>query len=125
MARILVIDDEPGILNVLKVMLGVDGHTVITLQDGSLVEGALHEQDFDLLISDIHMTPVDGMSVLRYVRDQRPDLPVIMLTAYGQVDTAIESMQLGAFDYVKKPFKVDQLLAVVKKALQSAGTDPG
>lgn len=107
----------------LKVLLGVDGHSVTTLSDGSLVAEALREQEFDLLISDIRMSPVSGMEILRHVREQRPDLPVIMLTAYGQVETAIESMQLGAFDYVKKPFKMDQLLGVVRKALDSTGIE--
>jgi DNA-binding NtrC family response regulator len=75
-------------------------------------------EEFDLMITDIRMQPVNGMQLLRLAHDERPGMSVIMLTAYGSVETAIEALKLGAFDYVTKPFKVDELLITVKRALE-------
>ncbi|MFC1497339.1 response regulator [Verrucomicrobiota bacterium] len=120
MARILIVDDEEGILTILNTVLSAEGYEVVSSLGGEKAQGFLNsDEEFDLMISDIRMDSVNGMDLLKLACDKRPGLPVIMLTAYGQVETAIESLQLGAFDYVKKPFKVDELITTVQKAIAS------
>lgn len=118
MARILVIDDESSILNMLKVLLSVEGYQVTAYQEATKALEVVCQEEFDLVITDLRMAPISGMDVLKYVREQRPALPVIIMTAYGKVETAIESFQIGAFEYLKKPFKAADLLSTVRKALE-------
>jgi len=117
MARILLVDDEPSILSVLCTVLRSEDYDVVSAADGQQAIERLKNETFDLLISDIRMTPVNGMDILKVVHQEHPDIAVIMLTAYGSVETAIEALKLGAFDYVTKPFKVDELLITVQRAL--------
>ncbi len=117
MARILLIDDEPSILSVLSTVLKAEKHDVTMAADGTEAKTLIVESAFDLMISDIRMSPVNGMELLRLAHDQKPGMSVIMLTAYGSVSTAIEALKLGAFDYLTKPFKVDELLITVQRAL--------
>lgn len=117
MARILLVDDEPSILSVLTALLKAESYEVVPILGGEKARDLIKTEPFDLMISDIRMTPVNGMELLRLAHDERPQLPVIMLTAYGSVETAIEALKLGAFDYVTKPFKVDELLITVQRAL--------
>lgn len=122
MARILVVDDEPSIVEMLNTLLKTDGHDVVRAVGGVKAKEILEQEDsghFDLMISDIRMNPVNGMDLLRFVREHHPSTSVIMLTAYGQVETAIEAMELGAFDYIAKPFKVDKLLGTIHGALSA------
>jgi two-component system response regulator PilR (NtrC family) len=118
MARILLVDDEPRMLSLLNSLLTAEGYEVTSVQDGSKVPDLLRTEIFDLMISDIRMTPVDGMELLKIARTARPTMPVIILTAYGTVETAIEAMKLGTFDYVTKPFKMDELLITIQRALE-------
>lgn len=117
MAKILLVDDEPSILSVLCTVLRSEDYEVTAAADGQQAIELIKNETFDLLISDIRMTPINGMEILKIVHQERPDLSVIMLTAYGSVETAIEALKLGAFDYVTKPFKVDELLITVQRAL--------
>ncbi|MGQ9662039.1 MAG: sigma-54-dependent transcriptional regulator [Kiritimatiellia bacterium] len=118
MARILVVDDEPSVLSVLSTLLRGEGYDVVPALGGEKARDLLDTQTFDLMISDIRMSPVNGMDLLRLVNKEQKSMAVIMLTAYGSVETAIEAMRLGAFDYITKPFKVDELLITVQRALQ-------
>jgi len=119
MAKILLVDDEPSILSVLSTLLKAEGYTVTTALGGEKAKEILAaNEEFDLMISDIRMNPVNGMDLLKIVHSTRPNMAVIMLTAYGSVETAIESLKLGAFDYITKPFKVDELLVTVQRALE-------
>jgi DNA-binding NtrC family response regulator len=118
MARIVLVDDEPRMLSLLNSLLTAEGYEVTSVQDGSKVPDLLAAESFDLMISDIRMTPVDGIELLKIARTARPTMPVIILTAYGTVETAIEAMKLGTFDYVTKPFKMDELLITIQRALQ-------
>jgi len=117
MPRILLVDDEPSILSVLCTVLRSEEYDVTAAADGQQAIELVKNEDFDLVISDIRMSPVNGMDILKVVHQERPDVSVIMLTAYGSVETAIEALKLGAFDYVTKPFKVDELLITVQRAL--------
>jgi DNA-binding NtrC family response regulator len=118
MPRILIVDDEPSILSVLGTLLKAQSHEVTPARSGEAALNLLKTQSFDLMISDIRMGSMDGMQLLQHVRRAHPGLAVIMLTAFGTVDTAVEAMKEGAFDYVTKPFKVDELLITVQRALQ-------
>ncbi len=118
MARILTVDDEPIILSLLNKILLAEGYEVKPASNGETAKDLLTAERFDLLISDINMAPVDGMELLRFVREKSPDTGVIMLTAYGTVATAVEAMKMGAFDYITKPFKLDELQLTVRRALE-------
>jgi len=117
MARVLLVDDEPSILSVLSTLLKAEGYDVVSALGGERAQELLDQGSFDLMVSDIRMSPINGMDLLRLAHDQHPGMTVIMLTAYGSVETAIEALKLGAFDYVTKPFKVDELLITVQRAL--------
>ena len=118
MSRILLIDDEPSILSVLTTLLKAEGHEIVSSRGGEKALEMIREEPFDLLISDIWMSPIDGMQMLREARRVKPSGAVIMLTAHGSVETAVEAMKQGAFDYITKPFKVDELMLTVKRALE-------
>ncbi|MEI6168550.1 MAG: sigma-54 dependent transcriptional regulator [bacterium] len=118
MPRILLIDDEPRMLSLLNTILKGEGYTLTPVQDSSKVPEILNTETFDLMITDIRMTPIDGLELLKIARQVRPAMPVIILTAYGSVETAIEAMKLGTFDYVTKPFKMDELLITIQRALE-------
>ncbi len=117
MAKILIADDDPTILSLLNKILTSKGYDVQLAEHGGVAEKLLKSESFDLLISDIKMEPVDGMQLLKNTRQMRPAVGVIMLTAYATVTTAVEAMKEGAFDYIPKPFKIDELLGTVKRAL--------
>ena len=107
MAKILIADDDPTILSLLNKILISKGYEVQLAEHGGVAEKLLKSEQFDLLISDIKMEPVDGMQLLRNTRQMRPSVGDIMLTAYATVSTAVEAMKEGAFDYIPKPFKID------------------
>jgi two-component system, NtrC family, response regulator AtoC len=120
MARILVVDDEEGIREFLADALADDGHDVTQAADGLSALQRLHEQAFDVMITDLRMPgALDGVDVLRKARADQPELEVIVLTAHGSVDTAVEAMKLGAFDYLQKPLGgPTELRLIVARALE-------
>ncbi len=122
MSQILIVDNEASILSVLSTLLKAEGYDVTASRSGKKALELLEEATFDLMITDIRMSPVDGMQLLRHSYESYPRMAVVMLTAYGSVETAIESMKLGAFDYVTKPFKVDELLITIERALKFSST---
>ncbi len=117
MAKVLIADDDPTILSLLNKILTSKGYDVTLAENGSVAGKLLQSESFDLLLTDIKMEPVDGMELLKKTRQLRPHVGVIMLTAYATVATAVEAMKEGAFDYIPKPFKIDELLETVKRAL--------
>jgi len=124
MARILVVDDEANFLAVLGQVLTSKGHEVHLC--GS-VETALAETDghpLDLAVTDLRMAPQSGMVLLERMRKERPALPVIVMTAYATVETALDALKIGAFDYVTKPFRLEAFLEVVDRALAAAAAEP-
>ncbi len=118
-SRILVVDDEPSIRKVLQAHLARDGHAVETATDGAEAIGRLEAEPFDLVITDLKMPGVGGLEVLAHVRQNQPGLPLIVITAHGTVDSAVEALKLGAFDYITKPFDLAELRAAVDKALRA------
>ncbi|TVQ94592.1 MAG: sigma-54-dependent Fis family transcriptional regulator [Deltaproteobacteria bacterium] len=115
--RILIVDDEPSIRKVLAAHLKRAGYETAAAADGSEAIVALQDDVFHVVISDLKMPQVDGMALLQWVTEHQPGLPVILITAHGTVDSAVEAIKLGAFDYVSKPFDQDEIAAVVTKAL--------
>ena len=116
MVKILVVDDEARILLLLQSLLKANGYEAATAKDGIQALETLKKETFDLVITDLRMAPMDGMTLFREIKGLFPAMPVILLTAYASVETAIEAMKNGAFDYLTKPFKVDEMLATVKRA---------
>jgi two-component system response regulator AtoC len=117
MSRVLLVDDEPSILTVLSTLLKAEGYDVVSAMGGDKAKELLTSEEYDLMITDIRMSPVNGVDLLKLAHTERPTMSVIMLTAYGSVETAIEALKFGAFDYITKPFKVDELLITVQRAV--------
>lgn len=118
MARILLVDDEPSILSVLSGLLKGKGFETQPSLGGRKALELLHEGSYDLMITDIRMEPVDGLELLKTAKSLYPNMSVIVVSAFGSVETAVEAMKEGAFDYVTKPFKVDELMITVQRALE-------
>ncbi|MBI3725830.1 sigma-54-dependent Fis family transcriptional regulator [bacterium] len=118
MAKILVVDDKQGLRDVLVESLAGVGHDVEPAEDGSRALEKLNERTFDIVVTDLKMPGVDGLELLRVVRERAPQTGVILMTAHGTVDTAVEAMRLGALDYVEKPFPLGAMEAKVEKALE-------
>src|SRR6187455_785476 len=117
--QILVVDDEPNLRRVLSAQLERDGYDVHTAEDGEQALALLRDHHIDLVITDLRMPRVDGMELLRRVAKFEEPAPVVMITAHGTVDTAVEALKTGAFDYITKPFDQDEVRTIVKKALRT------
>jgi len=116
MSRILIVDDEPRILLLMKGLLKTNGYEVETAKDGAAALEIVKAGGVDIVVTDLRMQPMDGMALFREVHAASPDVPVILLTAYASVETAIDAMKSGIFDYLTKPFKVEDMLACLKRA---------
>ncbi|MEW5762547.1 MAG: sigma-54 dependent transcriptional regulator [Bacillota bacterium] len=117
-AKILVIDDEEHMRWALERAMKQEGYGVITATGGHEGLEALHREGAALVILDLKMPDLDGIEVLKRIRESFPRLPVIMITAHGTIQTAIEAMKMGAADYITKPFDLDELKIVIRKTLQ-------
>ena len=117
--QILVVDDEPNMRKVLRAMLAHDGYDVHLAEDGAAGLAFLEEHHIDIVITDLRMPGVDGMELLKRVTAKSEELPVIMITAHGTVDTAVEAIKHGAFDYITKPFERRALRDIVGKAART------
>jgi nitrogen regulation protein NR(I) len=117
--QILVVDDEPNLRRVLSALLVRDGYDVETAEDGAQAIEILTEHHIDMVITDLRMPRVDGMELLRQALVMDPELPVVIITAHGTVDNAVEALKTGAFDYITKPFDQTEVRTIVKKALRT------
>ncbi|HOE61236.1 MAG TPA: response regulator [Kiritimatiellia bacterium] len=120
MARILIVDDEPGLLMFFQRLLNTNGYDVVVAEDGVTALDVIRKTEIDLIISDLRMPRMDGMTLLREVKAIKPDIPVIILTAYASDETAIESKRIGVFEYRSKPFNAEKLLDTIENALGAA-----
>src|SRR5919198_6169539 len=117
--QVLIVDDEPNLRKILAAQLSRDGYDVLLAEDGEQGLALLREHHIDLVVTDLKMPKVDGMTLLREALAEQPELPIVMITAHGTVDTAVEALKLGAFDYPTKPFDKDEVRQVVAKALKT------
>ena len=118
MDKLLIIDDERSILDLLRVVFSKEGYQVWTSLSASKALDLIKRQDFDLVISDIKLPEMGGMEILRKVKKEKPELPFVMITAYGSIKQAVEALKAGALDYVVKPFDVEELKIVVAHGLE-------
>ena len=119
MEKILIIDDEAFICENVERILGDDGYQVCSATSGSQAREAVLSNDIDLALLDLNLGAEDGIDVLKMLKEVDPNLLVIIITGYGSVESAVEAIKMGAFHYMKKPFKADALRVIVKLALQT------
>ena len=121
MARILIIEDEAAIRRVLNKILSEEnkGYEVYEAEDGQVGLEMMKNEDFDLVLCDIKMPKMDGVEVLEAIKKIKPELPMVMISGHGDLDTAVNTMRLGAFDYISKPPDLNRLLNTVRIALDT------
>ena len=118
MNSILVVDDEKSLRDFLTIMLENEGYGVETASSGEKAVKLILEKDFDLVLTDFRMKKANGIEVLEAVKKQNPITPVVLMTAYASAETAVEAMKKGAYDYISKPFNVEDLQLMVKNAIE-------
>src|SRR5262249_41300263 len=118
MARILVVDDQEMMRDSLAATLAREGHEVVAAGDGQAAIGRLSGTKFGLVISDLGMPKMTGMELLAEAKKVRPEMPVVLMTAFADVPTAVEAMKIGAFDYIQKPFDGEQIKLLVERTLE-------
>jgi two-component system, NtrC family, nitrogen regulation response regulator GlnG len=117
--RILIADDEDGLRWVLEKGFRGAGYQVTAVKDGTSALAEAQGQPFDLILLDVRMPGIDGLTLLKQIRETRADAQVVIMTAHGTVETAIQAMQQGAYDYLAKPFDLDEALLLAERALQA------
>jgi two-component system, NtrC family, response regulator PilR len=117
-AHVLVVDDEKSMRDLLSITLEKEGYDVVTAAGGEAAIEALRRDATDAVITDLRMPKVDGLQVLRAAKEISPDMAVIVITAVASTETAVEAMKLGAYDYITKPFKLDEVSLIVRNALE-------
>lgn len=118
-SRVLVVDDEESIREFLEIMLRKEGYEVTVAEDGQAALEVIKRKSIDLVISDLQMPNMTGIELLKQVKDHYPNMLFMMITAFGTTETAVEAMKLGAYDYITKPFKIDEVRIVISNALRS------
>jgi two-component system, NtrC family, response regulator PilR len=116
--KILVVDDERSLREVLSIMLKRAGYMVTEASDGDEAIGHVNKEIYDLVITDLRMPKADGMDVLKAVKSSSPDTVVLVITAFATSDSAVEAMKQGAYDYLTKPFQVDEVQLIIRNALE-------
>jgi DNA-binding NtrC family response regulator len=116
--KIMVVDDEPGMRSLLSKVLTKSGYFVTALEKGEDALESMSAEDYDLAILDIEMPGMNGIELLGRIREKDPNLNVVMITAYGSLQSAVDAMRRGAYDYLTKPFEMEEIKLVVEKALE-------
>lgn len=117
--RILVVDDEASILAVMQAALVSDGHKVEAVRQSDRAAELIKNKEFDLMITDMRMHPLNGLELLKLARQEKPKMNVIMVTAYYTEQKAKEALKNGAFDYIAKPFDIQHLLNRVREGIEA------
>ena len=120
MAKILVIDDQKGIRNTLKDILEYENHEVVLAENGEEGLSFHAENSFDVILCDIKMPNMDGIEVLEKIIASEKDTPVVMISGHGNIDTAVEAIKKGAYDFIEKPLDLNRLLITVKNAMEKS-----
>ncbi len=116
--RILIVDDEESIREFLEIMLKKEGYEVSTAEDGAKAKDLLSKKSIDMIISDLQMPNMNGIELLKHVKEFYPDTVFMMITAFGSTENAVEAMKMGAYDYLTKPFKLDEVRLNIQNALK-------
>lgn len=116
-ARILAVDDEPVVLDSFRRILVLEGYNVDTVETGPEALGLVQRNDYDFVFTDLKMPEMSGVEVVKAVKHLRPDVDVVVITGYGTIETAVETLQFGASEYVQKPFTADELAEFARKLL--------
>jgi CheY-like chemotaxis protein len=111
------VDDEPVVLDSFRKILVLEGYAIDTVETAQEALGLVRKHDYDFVFTDLKMPGMDGLDLTKAVKHLRPDIDVVMITGYGTVETAVETMRFGAMDYVQKPFTADELAEFTKKCL--------
>ncbi len=122
-SRILVVDDEESIREFLDIMLKKEGYEITVAEDGQRALEIIKKKSFDMVISDLQMPNMNGVELLKEVKSIHPDLVFMIITAFGTTESAVEAMKLGAYDYITKPFKIDEVRINIINALKSKGLE--
>ena len=117
-SKILIVDDEVSMRQFLEIMLSMEGYKVSSAGNGKEALNMLKDTIYDLIVSDVQMPGMNGIELLRNVKEVCPDTTVIMITAYASTESGVEAMKAGAYDYITKPFKVDEIKLIIKNALE-------
>ena len=120
MSKILVIDDERAIRNTLKDILEFEKYKVDLAENGKQGLQMVHESDYDLILCDIKMPEIDGMEVLQKIMDDKPEATVVMISGHGNIDTAVEAIKKGAYDFIEKPLDLNRLLITMRNAMDKS-----
>src|SRR3954447_24961117 len=115
--RILIVEDRDSLRRMLEAALGQEGYEVATAADGQAGIRLLAERPFDFVLTDLKLPDVSGLRVLEASRAAQPRVPVVVLTGYGTVGTAVEAMKLGAYDFLEKPLEIDDLARLIERAI--------
>ena len=116
-AWILAVDDEPVVLESFRKILVLEGYSIDTVETAQEALGLVRKRDYDFVFTDLKMPGMDGLDLTKAVKHLRPDIDVVMITGYGTIESAVETMRFGAMDYVEKPFTADELAAFTNKIL--------
>lgn len=116
MAKILVIDDEKSIRNSMKEILAFEGHEVVLAENGMEGVVAVKTEKPEIIFCDIKMPKMEGIEVLQRIKEFTPEIPVIMISGHGTIDTAIEAIKKGAYDFIEKPLDLNRILITIKNA---------
>ena len=118
-ARILVVDDEESIREFLDIMLKKEGYEVTLAEDGRRAQELIKKKTFDMVISDLQMPHMTGVELLKFTKEFNEEIVFMIITAFGTTETAVEAMKLGAYDYITKPFKIDEVRILINNALKN------
>jgi DNA-binding NtrC family response regulator len=118
MARILIVDDQDMMRDSLAATLAREGHEIVAANDGPVAVTRLSGARFDLMITDLKMPKMTGIELLQEAKRLRPDMPVIVMTAFATVNTAVEAMKIGAYDYIQKPLDGEEIKLLVDRTLE-------
>ena len=120
--RILIADDEDSLRWVLEKGFRGAGYQVTAVKDGTAAFAQIESSPFDLILLDVRMPGMDGLTLLKRTRELRPDAQIVIMTAHGTMETAIQAMQQGAYDYLAKPFDLDEALLLAERAMTPSGS---
>jgi two-component system response regulator HydG len=116
--KILVVDDEASHRKMIEAVLSDEGYEIKQADDGQAAIDAVEKSFFDLILMDIRMAEVSGLEALKQIKEISPGIPIIIMTAYASVDSAVDALKSGAYDYLTKPLDIDELKILVGKALR-------